>query len=718
MVSVKKARSERFILKKGSLKKKVKKLGKKKSKSKHDEALAHHVEDNGNAEAIGDHDELASDEDNVVKAAGSKKASTKHLMDLQKLKESDPEFYKFLQEQDADLLEFHDSDDEEDEIEDHTEDDGDENMLDEEQQADVATQQVPMAKKDSSGRFIFDGRMLDHLQAVLDPEDQKRRLREEDIRFAVEAFNACVSRVGANVEVPKYVINEQKVFYETVRLCFEKLGDAFITLVSSSTQTEADDHFSEDGKHLKLKRIKKYQSPLKQYLSSILKFANEVQSPEVIISTLKAIRRIVDLFAHFKKLTKSLFKVLVRIWSRKTLQCRVAAYVCMMQLVKSHSEHFVSLYKNCYLGFVTNSREVTAETWPLLHFMHRTFAELTVLHPNLAYPYAFVYIRQIAIHLRNAIISKKRKDMVQAVYNWQMMQCLYLWVRVVSKAHAVHDCEAICELAYPLTQLIYGVLKLYHSLRHIPLRLHCISLLIQLQANCGTYVPTLTLATELLNDAEHILAKKPKSLKDAKIVDMECTLKIGAPVLDASVWRSALCDHLFRVTLQAAHLICSQPSFPDVIVPITHKIRDFLRKIRSVEFARCFRSLLEKLEEHAKFVADILLTKEFSIKDDVQVMSLKLALNDPSSPLRAFYRQWEKTWRLKEQMLTTSKTKEAAKQVATQKKQQKKKQKSEKEEKVKEKPNKKKRKSTAAADRADETIPDQLLDLGNWSDSN
>ncbi|VDM80767.1 unnamed protein product [Strongylus vulgaris] len=154
-----------------------------------------------------------------------------------------------------------------------------------------------------------------------------------------------------------------------------------------------------------------------------------------------------------------------------------------------------------------------------------TFAELTVLHPNLAYPYAFVYIRQIAIHLRNAIISKKRKDMVRTIYNWQMMQCLYLWTRVVSKAHGVHDCEAICELSYPLTQLVHGVLKLYHSLRYLPLRLHCISLLIQLQANCGVYIPSLTLAVELLSDVVLILAKKPKTIKNAKVVDMESSLK-------------------------------------------------------------------------------------------------------------------------------------------------------------------------------------------------
>ncbi|KAK6012051.1 Noc2p family protein, partial [Ostertagia ostertagi] len=322
-----------------------------------------------------------------------------------------------------------------------------------------------------------------------------------------------------------------------------------------------------------------------------------------------------------------------------------------------------------------------------------TFAELTVLHPNLAYPYAFVYIRQIAIHLRNAIISKKRKDMVQTVYNWQMMQCLYLWTRVCQKLMLSTIAKRFVSLRIPS---LNSFTELYHSLRYIPLRLHCISLLIQLQANCGTYVPTLTLAVELLDDAEHILAKKPKSVKNAKVVDMDCVLK-------------------------AAHLICSQPSFPDVIVPITHRIRDFLRKIRSVEFARCFRSLSEKLEEHAKFVADVLLTKEFSIRDDIQVMSLKLALNDPVSPLRVFYRQWEKAWRLKQQMLTAShnKEKEKTKESGSEKKPREKGKKVIKEAKTEAKPSKKKRKSTAAAERADETIPDQLLeDLGNWSDSN
>lgn len=73
---------------------------------------------------------------------------------------------------------------------------------------------------------------------------------------------------------------------------------------------------------------------------------------------------------------------------------------------------------------------------------------------------------------------------------------------------------------------------------------------------------------QLLDDAERILAKKPKAVKNAKAVDMECSLKVSSAcrrivsritamilqvavqVLEDNVWRSALCDQLFRVALQ------------------------------------------------------------------------------------------------------------------------------------------------------------------------
>lgn len=40
--------------------------------------------------------------------------------------------------------------------------------------------------------------------------------------------------------------------------------------------------------------------------------------------------------------------------------------------------------------------------------MQKSFTELTFLNSKQAYQYAFVYIRQFAIHLRSAIAAKKK----------------------------------------------------------------------------------------------------------------------------------------------------------------------------------------------------------------------------------------------------------------------------------------------------------------------
>ncbi|VDK58986.1 unnamed protein product, partial [Cylicostephanus goldi] len=104
---------------------------------------------------------LVSDEE--ATSAPESKSAKKHLENLQKLKETDPEFYKFLQEQDADLLEFHASDEEEEEAEDEEEVD-DEMELDEEKEEMIKKpakeSRIPKAKKDTSGRLVFDGMML------------------------------------------------------------------------------------------------------------------------------------------------------------------------------------------------------------------------------------------------------------------------------------------------------------------------------------------------------------------------------------------------------------------------------------------------------------------------------------------------------------------------------------------------------------------------------
>ncbi|CAB3405541.1 unnamed protein product [Caenorhabditis bovis] len=639
----------------------------------------------------------------------------KHKLDLEKLKETDPEFFKFLQQEDADLLQLDDDDDDDDdESDDGEQSDEEEEELDEEDEAKNVKKMVKAKVDSASGRFIVDSRVYAYLQQVLDPADENVKITSSDIRMAIDVFVACVARVGADIEAPKYVINEQTIFEAVVRLCFQTMPDAFNKLLKAK-KVEKKTIFSKSA-------LRKYQGYIRTYLHAVIVFLNEVQTNEVIISTLKAITRLIDFYANFTKMAKLFVKATTRIWSRKTLECRVAAYVCMNLMVQNYPQHFVMLYKAAYVAFVANSKVVTNETWPLLQFMHRTFAELTIQYPDQAYKYAFVYIRQTGVHLRNAMIAKGRKDLVFSIYNWQMMQCMYIWVRVIAKAHSVNGAEAIGELVYPLIQIIIGIFRLCNAPTFLPLRIHCCQLLIQLQASCTNYIPILQLSCDVLDELCRELRKKPEHSKGVvKLPDIECTLKISSQYSNLPQWRKITAESVFRVMMQSAHLLASQAAFPDVVLPFTHRVNSLLAEIKNGDYAHLFKGLIAKITEHSKFVLEVLARKDVRVNDEMQVLAVRFELNNPDSPIKLYYRQWEKVWKAKQETLMN---KNAAEKKEKEEKKNKKR-KADDEEDVESleekhqvpKQKRKRAKIGAAAKKADASLPDKFADLENWSDN-
>ena len=89
--------------------------------------------------------------------------------------------------------------------------------------------------------------------------------------------------------------------------------------------------------------------------------------------------------------------------------------------------------------------------------MQRYLIELYSLNHGLSYEHVFVYIRQLAIHLRNAMTTKK-KETYQAVYNWQFIHSVTLWAKLLS-ALSNKNSEQINSLIYPLVQIIMGTIK-------------------------------------------------------------------------------------------------------------------------------------------------------------------------------------------------------------------------------------------------------------------
>lgn len=114
--------------------------------------------------------------------------------------------------------------------------------------------------------------------------------------------------------------------------------------------------------------------------------------------------------------------------------------------------------KNVYLSFARNSKFTSINTLPMINFMQRSLVEIYATNVKLAYDHMFIYIRQLAIHLRNAMNSKK-KDTYQAVYNWQFVHSLSLWSKVLGEMVSRTSNEYLIQLIYPLTQVIMGTIK-------------------------------------------------------------------------------------------------------------------------------------------------------------------------------------------------------------------------------------------------------------------
>ncbi|GMT12886.1 hypothetical protein PFISCL1PPCAC_4183, partial [Pristionchus fissidentatus] len=688
-------------------------------------------------EGESDEDEEMDDDEEDDEGEDLEDIGLSHKEQLEKLKKTDPELYKYMQSEEKDLLEFGEGEEDEE-----GEDDEDEDMEEEEEAPKEKKSRQPKAKKEKDGRSIFDG----ELYLYVEKELEKENTSHSAVRLAVHAFTACVARVGADIEPPPWVINDQKVFDAVVRLCFRHLGDRILNMLGKPKNMENESYTS--GK-LTYPHYKKHSVVVKQYLHGLLLFLSEVQTPSVVTTTAKAISALSQLYAQQPKLCRTLIKALVRLWTRKTLEVRCAAYFAMNALCKASPDQFALLYKSCYMGFVSCSRDVNAESWPLLVFMHRSFAQLTLINPNVAYQYAFVYIRQTAIHIRNAVISNKRKDLVQSVYNWQLLQCLYMWTRVISHAHTVsEETEALRELAYPLVQIVLSTLKLFPSPRYLPLRAHCVELLLQLQATCDKYIPTLALSVELMSEVVSILRSKPK--KQHKIAghhapDLASMLKATAQQVEEPQWRKAMVEEVFRLLVQSSHVIATHPAFPDVVLPLVHRLRSMTKGCKNAETCTQLRTLCDKLKDHSDWVRATLAPRHIDITDSLNIIGLRSSLRDSSSPLATFHQQWVRYWKMKQRLLTKSdpnpNKKEHAKGERKNEKKGKKEEKSsnkkarveeeeddeetesdeEEDEEVVEVSKKSIKKKTAAGKiggrvGADASVPDSVADLGVWSD--
>ena len=89
-----------------------------------------------------------------------------------------------------------------------------------------------------------------------------------------------------------------------------------------------------------------------------------------------------------------------------------------------------------------------------MKLLQTSLVELIKIDVATGYQMCFVYIRQLAVSLRDAHTSKSHCDARQSVTSWQFLRCMQVWSQLL-----LHKDSSLQPLVYPLVQICLSSIK-------------------------------------------------------------------------------------------------------------------------------------------------------------------------------------------------------------------------------------------------------------------
>lgn len=248
---------------------------------------------------------------------------------LTKLEKTDPELFKYLEQNDKKLLKFGggvELEDSESEDEDSSKVHKPFNELEvASDESDYENEEKPLSKDGNTITL----KMLKLWQENLGSED----VSIDTIRSAIKAFNsALISISGEDGEQGSYKVEGAAIFNGIIQLCVLNLEKAVRTFLKPGSKS----NFKEIQK---CKRFTKVKSVLRAYLLDLTKLLESVTSKNILSVVLKHLHQLASVLAAFSSITKPILKRLIFIWSSSEESIRILSFLCILKITRSQPEY-------------------------------------------------------------------------------------------------------------------------------------------------------------------------------------------------------------------------------------------------------------------------------------------------------------------------------------------------------------------------------------------